>query len=100
MNGVAQTDQEARDRIINSIPPLINENQNKELFREITVENVKKATFQLNPDKTPGPDGFSMDFFQFFWDIIEQDLFRAVEESQRKMTMLGAINHTFLALIP
>ncbi|XP_059075295.1 uncharacterized protein LOC131875241 [Cryptomeria japonica] len=100
MNGVAQTDQEVRDRILNSIPPLINENQNKALFREIIVEEVKKATFQLNPDKTLGPDGFSAAFSQKFGDIIEQDLFRAVEESRRKMTMLGEINHTFLALIP
>lgn len=93
-------DRVARDKILDSIPTVITEDQNKELYRCIDEEEVKKATFRLNPDKAPGPDGFPAAFFQSYWGIIGKDLHRVVEESRKRMTMLGAINHTFLALIP
>lgn len=31
-----------------------------------TLEEIKKATFQLGGDKAPGPDGFNLRFFQRF----------------------------------
>lgn len=31
-----------------------------------SLEEVKKATFQLGSDKAPGPDGFPLIFFQHF----------------------------------
>jgi hypothetical protein len=27
----------------------------------------------MNPDKAPGPDGFSLAFFQDCWDVIKSD---------------------------
>lgn len=99
MNGKCQSVQEARNRILDSIPSIITERHNKELFKPIDLDELRKVTFQLNTDKTLGPGGFLAAFFQHFWDIIAQDLHLALEESRKRMTMLGAINHTFLALV-
>ncbi|XP_057856474.2 uncharacterized protein LOC131065846 [Cryptomeria japonica] len=63
INGNCQNVQEERNRIIDAIPPLITERHNKKIFKTIDLEEVKKVTFQLNPDKTPGPDGFPVAFF-------------------------------------
>ncbi len=39
-----------------------------------SVEEIKRATFELGADKAPGPDGFSLVFFQRFWVVIKDDL--------------------------
>jgi hypothetical protein len=37
-------------------------------------EEVRKAIFQMEHNKTPGPDGFQAKFYQIFWDTIKKDL--------------------------
>ena len=66
----------------------------------ITMEELEKTVFQMKKGKAPGPDGFPIEFFQEFWDIIKLDLLTVVQESQKNKKMLRALNSTFLALIP
>lgn len=54
----------------------------------------------MEPYKAPGPNGFTACFYQAFWEIIKDDLTKEVEESKRKVAILGVVNHTFTALIP
>lgn len=88
------------DKLFNYISNIISEEQNRVLYQNISKGEVRAENFQLNPNKALGLDGFSMGFFQNFWDIMGNDPFLEAEESRSKMTMLGAINHTFLPLIP
>lgn len=37
-------------------------------------EEVQKALFDLNPSKTPGPDGLTTLFFQDAWEMIGKDI--------------------------
>jgi hypothetical protein len=46
------------------IPRLINEGINNKLTREVTQQEIKEALDQMNPDKAPGPDGFTARFYQ------------------------------------
>lgn len=41
------------------------------LNRSVTLREVKKALFDVGPNKTPGPDGFFLAFFQHDWDILQ-----------------------------
>ena len=66
----------------------------------ITLEELEKIVFQMKKGKAPGPDGFPIEFFQEFWDIIKLDLLAVAQESQKNKQMLRALNSTFLALIP
>ena len=50
-------------------------------------------------DKSPSPDGLTIEFFQGFYDLVKEDLLKTVQESQRVGKLLGALNSTFLALI-
>lgn len=43
-----------------------------------TEEEVRIATFQINPSKAPGRDGFSALFFQKFWDKVKAQILREV----------------------
>ena len=50
--------------------------------------------------KAPGPDGFTSNFFHFFWDLVKEDVLNIVEEPRTKKGVLKAFNATFLTLIP
>jgi len=54
----------------------------------------------MDPDKAPGPDGFTARFFISCWDIIHRDLIRMVKKSQHCSKIGGGTNSSFLALIP
>ncbi|XP_045802334.1 uncharacterized protein LOC123895912 [Trifolium pratense] len=49
------------------ITPKITQEDNAQLVRPITLEELKEALFQMHPDKAPGPDGFNPAFYQHFW---------------------------------
>lgn len=55
---------------------------------------------QMEKGTTPGPDGFTVDFYQFFWDIVKEEVWEIVEESRKSKRILKAFNATFLTLIP
>ena len=48
--------------------------------RKFKDEEVRKAIFGCAPNKSTGPDGFSMAFFQYPWEIIKGDLMKVFEE--------------------
>ncbi|XP_057251329.1 uncharacterized protein LOC130591670 [Beta vulgaris subsp. vulgaris] len=66
----------------------------------VSVEEIKAATFDLAPDKSPGPDGFPPFFFQKYWTLVGNSVVRAVKAFFHSGNILKEINHTFLALIP
>lgn len=48
----------------------VKEEHNIELKRPFTREEVKAATFDMHPDKAPGPDGLNPGFYRSFWSIV------------------------------
>jgi hypothetical protein len=81
------------------IPRLINEDTNNKLTREVTQQEIKEALDQMNPDKAPGPDGFTARFYQQCWNIIKKDLTKMIQKSQQTSKLGGSTNSSFLALI-
>ena len=55
---------------------------------------------QLKAGKAPGPDGFTANFFQHFWELIKWEVWWVVEESRTLRWMYPAMNANFIALIP
>lgn len=51
-------------------------------------------------NKSPGPDGYSVEFFKASWEIVGGDVIAAVKEFFRKGRLLKDLNNTTLALIP
>ena len=54
----------------------------------------------MEPDKAPGPDGFSIHFYRIYWLVIKYDLLRMISSFLRKAKVGRCTNSTFLALIP
>ena len=91
---------EAIDELTSSIPKLITEEQNLALTREITLEEVEEAVKEKPNDKAPGSDGFTINFYKAYWEIVKTEVWEVVEDSRCSTSILKSLNSTFLALIP
>ena len=74
--------------------------ENLDLIRPVTVNEIHTALFDMDPHKAPGPDGFGASFFQDHWHIIKDQLCFAIGDFFHSGKLLKEVNHTFLALIP
>jgi hypothetical protein len=54
----------------------------------------------MDGDKAPGPDRFSMAFFQECWGVIKGDFMVVFVEFHDRGEFVKSINSTFIALIP
>ena len=54
----------------------------------------------MDPDKAPGPDGFTIHFYRICWNIIKPDLIRMIKGFLQKEKLGGNTNSNFLSLIP
>ncbi|KAL5572566.1 hypothetical protein UlMin_022163 [Ulmus minor] len=70
------------------------------LERPFEEEEIKKAVFEIDREKSPGPDGYTGAFFQDCWGILKNDMVKIFEEFHRNGKVCGNMNHTFLCLIP
>ena len=58
-------------RITQNIPSIISQEQNNSLMSPISLQEVEEAVKGMNAGTAPGPDGFTIDFFQSCWEIIK-----------------------------
>ena len=79
---------------------MINDDDNMMLNSPVSIWEIKKALFKMDPDKAPGPDGFTARFYIACWDIIKKDLYKMVKKAQNCTKLGGSTNSSFLALIP
>jgi hypothetical protein len=48
------------------------------LSQPFILVEVKRIIFSCNPNKSPGPDGFSFQFYQSCWDLVADDVMSLV----------------------
>ncbi|RVX09324.1 LINE-1 retrotransposable element ORF2 protein [Vitis vinifera] len=61
------------------------------LDRPFTEEEVRMAVFQLNKEKAPGPNGFTIAVYQECWDVIKEDLMRVFLEFHTNGVLSGRL---------
>ncbi|MCI16088.1 RNA-directed DNA polymerase (Reverse transcriptase), partial [Trifolium medium] len=64
------------------------------------MQEVHDAVFSMNKDGAPGPDGFGAVFYQTFWDIIANDVYKAVLQFFSTGWILPNYNSNNVVLIP
>jgi hypothetical protein len=87
-------------KVLKDVPRFFNDAESDEIGKPVTLEEVEEIVSRMPKDKIPGPDGWTQELFQNFFDIMGEDLLRAVEESRCSGHILGALNATFFTLIP
>ena len=78
---------------LSEIPSMVNDDDNMMLNSPVSIREIKKSLFKMDPDKAPGPDGFTAQFYIACWDIIKRT---CTEWSRRLRTVPSWV----AALIP
>ncbi|GJR98128.1 RNA-directed DNA polymerase, eukaryota [Tanacetum coccineum] len=81
-------------------PTRLNLEQVEELERSVSFEEIKKAVWDCGTNKSPGPGGFSFEFFRSHWNTLNQDILAAVHEFFATGSFPLGCNSNFIALIP
>ncbi|GJY39684.1 RNA-directed DNA polymerase, eukaryota [Tanacetum coccineum] len=62
-----------------AFPTRLTSEQVADLDNEVSYNEVKAAVWDCGINKSPGPDGFTFEFFRRYWAFIDQDVFDAVK---------------------
>lgn len=66
---------------LNCEHPTLTHNQFDSLSRVVTMEEVKRAVFEMSHLKAPGPDGMHALFYQDNWPVVALTMFALVRDA-------------------
>jgi hypothetical protein len=78
---------------------VITEEMNISMEEELTKVEVLVTLSCMQKGNIPCLDGFSIEFFIIFYNLIKEVLLKVVKESQTSGNVKGSFNSTFIALI-
>lgn len=78
----------------------ITPSQNTRLEREVEAIEVRKALFDMHPEKSPGPDGLGPCFFQSYWDVVGPDVVSFCKVFCSTGKLPEKANNALIVLIP
>eukprot|EP00253_Pinus_taeda_P003055 PITA_03055 len=81
-------------------PCFLDQEEGRELIKEVTLEDLEATLKWFKKDKSHGPDGWTVEFYLEFFEILGLDLLKVVEDSRANGKMYEPFNATFIALIP
>eukprot|EP00253_Pinus_taeda_P001856 PITA_01856 len=87
-------------KISREIPNVVTRDQNLALMRKITMEEVEDIVRNMKRNKAPGPDGYTVEFFQAGWKFLAAEVLEVVEEARINQRIWPRINSTLLTFIP
>jgi hypothetical protein len=85
---------------LDKIVPTVTGEMNENLIAPFTMEDVKKAVFQIGDLKAPGPDGLHAIFYKKFWNLVGDDITSAVLKAINERIIPPGWNETRVVLIP
>lgn len=88
------------DEVVKLVPCKLSDDDNAVLLASFTEEEFRIATFQMHPDKSPGPDGLNPAFYQWFWSTCGKDDFQACTQWLSQGVIPEYISDTNIVLIP
>ena len=65
-----------------------------------TEEEIHSILMEMNGDKAPGPDGFTVAFWQTCWEFVKEEIVDLFKEFYDQRSFAKSLNTTFLVLIP
>eukprot|EP00253_Pinus_taeda_P033560 PITA_33560 len=85
---------------VQSFLRFIEEDEAEDLTIPVTMEEIEAAMKLMGKDKSPDPDGWTIELFLHFYEQIGAEITEVVEESRLKGVIYRPFNSTFIALIP
>lgn len=72
----------------------------QQLEAQVSEAEIKAEFFALPSNKSPGPDGYTSEFFRKTWSIVGPSLIEAVQEFFTSGRILSQWNSTSVTLVP
>ncbi|GJW69240.1 RNA-directed DNA polymerase, eukaryota [Tanacetum coccineum] len=91
---------DTRYKLNYTFPNKLQPDQMATLESPVSRDEVRNAVWGCGENKSPGPDGFSFEFFRKFWDTVGSDFYEAVEWFFEHSSFSRGCNSSFIALIP
>lgn len=87
-------------RVARLFPRFLDQDAEEQLMRLITLQELEDTLKWFQKDKSPGQDGWPIEFYLDFFNIMGQDILNLVEYCRTSRRLYDAFNSTFIALIP
>ncbi|GJX95272.1 RNA-directed DNA polymerase, eukaryota [Tanacetum coccineum] len=81
-------------------PNRLTPDQIGDLERNVSYEEIKRAVWDCGISKSPGPDGFTFEFYRKYWSLIDHDVVAAVTSFFSTGSFPLGCNSSFITLIP
>ena len=85
--------------IVGLFPHFVDAKENESLMKELSEQELLAILHSFPKDKSLGQDGWPIEFYLDFCDLIGKDLLKVVEESRKEGFIHAPLNSTFIALI-
>ncbi|KAL9684647.1 hypothetical protein QQ045_022088 [Rhodiola kirilowii] len=82
------------------LEPVIRPEDNEDLCRPPSCDEVHKCISDMSLDSAPGPDGFTGHFYVHCWMVIKEDLMGAIVGFFEGLQIPNSFSATFLTLLP
>lgn len=79
---------------------VLSEAEQNFLTRKLSLEELKDAVFGMEKNKAAGPDGFNIEFYQHFWDLVKMDLLALLDEFYVNNLDIDRLNYGVISLLP
>lgn len=80
--------------------PCLAYQQKVSLIHEVTEEEILVSLHDMPAEKSPGVDGYPMEFFTKQWFVVKSDVCKAIAEFFYTSKILKAFSCTTLTLVP
>lgn len=78
----------------------LNEMQEVKWIEEFSEQEIKKAVWDCEGSKSPGPDGYNFSFIKACWNSLKEDVCRMMSEFHANGGIPRGGNASFIVLIP
>ena len=90
----------AQLKVVMLYPTMITHEEAPSLIQPITLSEIEGALNSFKKDRSPGLDGWPVEFYLHFFDLLGNELLSAVDCARVSGCIPPSLNSTFLALIP
>lgn len=91
---------EAQMEVLHCMPRFFTDEDNDCIGRSVTLSEIEGILRGMAKDKSPGPGGWTVEFYLQFFDLFGPEIVCLVEEPPNNGRISGSLNATFIALIP
>ena len=87
-------------KVVLIYPNMISSTDAPGLTQPVSLSEIESALHSFKKDRSPGPDGWPVEFYLYFFDLLGEELCNAVDYTKISGYIHPSLNSTFLSLIP